>query len=63
MRTYVVKTGDGYLYPMQGSISFTDDLEHAGHFLAADEAHVIAQLFGYTEERYRVIAIDLPERG
>lgn len=62
MRTYVVKTGDGYLYPFRGFVSFTDDLDHAGYFLAAEEAHVIAQLFGYTEERYLVIAVDMPDR-
>lgn len=60
MRTYVVKTAHGYLYPLQGTVSFTDDERHAGHFLAADEAHVLAQIFGYTEERYEVIAIDMP---
>lgn len=62
MRTYVVKTAHGYLYPFRDSISFTDDESHAGHFLAADEAHVLAQIFGYTEERYQVIAIDTPDR-
>ena len=63
MRTYVVKTANGYLYPFRGSVSFTDDLDHAGHFLIADEAHVIAQIFGYTEERYEVIPVEMPEAG
>ncbi len=61
MRTYVVKTENGYLYPFQGSVSFTDDESHAGHFLLVDEAHVIAQIFGYLEEQYQVIAVEIPE--
>jgi hypothetical protein len=62
MRTYVVKTANGYLYPFQGAVSYTDDETHAGHFLMAEEAHVLAQMFGYTEERYEVIAIDMLDR-
>ncbi|HCY61672.1 MAG TPA: hypothetical protein DHV59_02270 [Oxalobacteraceae bacterium] len=62
MRTYVVKTANGYLYPFQGAISFTDDQAHAGHFLMPDEAHILAQIFGYTEERYEIIAVEMPER-
>lgn len=62
MRAYVVKTAHGYLYPLLGTVSFTDEPSHAGHFLIADEAHVLAQIFGYTEERYEVIAIDIPDQ-
>ena len=62
MRTYVVKTANGYLYPFQGTVSYTDEERHAGHFLLVDEAHVMAQMFGYTEERYEIIAIDMPDR-
>lgn len=59
MQAYVVRTGDGYLYWVQNSVSFTEDERHAGHFMTADEAHVIAQLFGYNEGRYEVIATTL----
>lgn len=63
MRMYVVKTDNGYLYPFQGAVSFTDDEFHAGLFLLEEEAHVIAQVFGYTEERYSVISIDIAGMG
>jgi len=59
MRAYVVKTDDGYLYPVQGAVSWTDDESHAGRFLQEDEAHLIAQMFGYTEDRYQVIAVEI----
>ncbi|QAU34510.1 hypothetical protein [Janthinobacterium sp. 17J80-10] len=61
MRMYVVKTDHGYLYPFRGAVSFTDNESHAGLFLQAEEAHVIAQVFGYTEERYSVIAVEIAE--
>ncbi len=61
MRAYVVKTGDGYLYPFQGAVSFTDDEQHAGHFLQEEEAHVIAQVFGYLEEQYQVIPVEIAD--
>ncbi len=63
MRTYVIQTADGYLYPFEGAVSLTDEIEHAGHFLAADEAHVIAQIFGYTDGRYQVIAVEMPAQN
>ena len=60
---YIVKTENGYLYPFRGAVSFTDDQFYAGLFLLEEEAHVIAQVFGYTEERYDVIAVDIAETG
>lgn len=61
MRMYVVKTDHGYLYPFRGAVSFTDIESHAGLFMQAEEAHVIAQVFGYTEDRYSVIAVEVAE--
>lgn len=61
MRMYVVKTNNGYLYPFRGAVSFTDNESHAGLFVLEEEAHVIAQVFGYTEERYSVIAVEIAE--
>lgn len=63
LRIYVVKTANGYLYPFQGSVSFTDDEQHAGGFADEEEAHVIAQVFGYAEGSYQVIPLDYPEAG
>ena len=61
MRMYVVKTENGYLYPFRGAVSFTDNESHAGLFLLAEDAHVIAQVFGYTEERYSVIPVEITQ--
>lgn len=59
MRAYIVKTGDGYLYPYEGDVSFTDDENHAGHFLNTDEAHGTAQGLGYAEGSYQVTPVDV----
>lgn len=59
MRMYVVRTDQGYLYSYQGAVSFTDIESHAGLFMQAEEAHVIAQVFGYTEDRYSVVAVEV----
>lgn len=61
MRTYIVKTAQGYLYSREGMVSYTDDETHAGHFLSQEEAHVIARVFGYAEGRYQVISVDVPD--
>lgn len=59
MRAYIVKTSDGYLYPNEGDVSFTDNETHAGHFLNTEEAHDTAQGLGYPEGNYQVIPIDV----
>lgn len=59
MRAYIVKTGDGYLYPYEGDVSFTEDEAHAGRFLNTEEARDTAQGLGYTEGNYQVIPIDV----
>jgi hypothetical protein len=63
MHTYIVKTEDGYLYLYEGKVSFTDDESHAGHFRNEEEAHVTAQLFGYSEVNYKVIPVACPVPG
>lgn len=55
MRTYIVKTEDGFLYWVDGKAAFTDDESHAGLFPTEEEAHVAAQMFGYVEGEYRVM--------
>jgi hypothetical protein len=40
-------------------VSFTDDERHAGHFLPADEAYVIAQVNGYTEEHLHATPVEM----
>lgn len=62
MCAYIVKTGDGYLYPYEGGVSFTDDENHAGHFLNTDEAHDTAEGLGYVEGSYQVIPIDVESK-
>ena len=52
---YIVKTEDGYLYLDEGAVTFTDEEGHAGRFPTQDEGHIIAQMFGYAEGRYRII--------
>lgn len=58
MQAFIVKTRDGYLYPYQGDVSFTDNKDHAGHFPDADEANDTAQGLGYTVGSYQVIQVE-----
>ena len=60
--TYIVKTGNGYLFPFGSGISYTDAPEHAGHFASAEDAEVTAELFGYLEGHYEVIPVALTAR-
>ncbi|MGE5622474.1 MAG: hypothetical protein ACM3WS_04895 [Bacillota bacterium] len=62
MHAYIVKTGDGYLYPFADDVSLTDHEDQAGHFLSMDEAHRIAQGRGYREGTYEVLAVEVDER-
>ncbi len=59
MHAYIVKTGDGYLYPFADDVSLTDQEDQAGHFLSMEEAHRVAQGRGYREGSYDVLAVDV----
>lgn len=59
MHAYIVKTGDGYLYPFADDVSLTDHEDQAGHFLSMEEAHRVAQGRGYREGSYDVLAVDV----
>ena len=62
MHAYIVKTGDGYLYPFADDVSLTDQEEQAGHFPSMDEAHRVAQERGYREGTYAVLAVEVDQR-
>lgn len=63
MHVYIVKTGDGYLYPFADDVSLTDHEDQAGHFLSIDEAHRLAQERGYREGSYEVLAVEVDDRN
>lgn len=62
MHAYIVKTGDGYLYPFAGDVSLTDHEDQAGHYLSMDEAQRTAQARGYREGTYEVLAVEVDEK-
>ncbi|MDB5798866.1 MAG: hypothetical protein JWP36_2768 [Paucimonas sp.] len=62
MHKYVVKTPDGYLYPFAGDASLTDDPEQAQQFASTDEARTTAEQFGYIDDHFEIIPVDLLRR-
>lgn len=59
MRAYIVKTGDGYLFPYEGDVSFTDNERQAGHFSNINEAHDTAKGIGYVAGNYQIIPVEV----
>lgn len=60
-QVFIVRTRDGYLYPSDGDVSWTDDKDRAGHFLSGDEANDTAQALGYGIGSFQVIPVDVDE--
>jgi len=61
MRAYIIKTGDGYLYPFAGDLSLTADESQAGYFRSVDEARGIAQERGYYDGGFEIIAVEVDD--
>ena len=59
MCVFIAKTRDGFLYPLNGDVYWTDKQEEAGYFLTREEAVSTAQGLGYSYGSYELISVDV----